>query len=82
MPSHSQLQQKEQLYRNQQNQRFNASHKAYIQLLQCVDTVWLPKFQQNVTILSEVVLRSYMIQTSTERVRKNQEAFNKDVLTT
>ena len=55
IPPCLELQQKEQLYRDQQKQRFDTRHKAYcLQPPQQDDTVWVPEFQQNATVLSEV----------------------------
>ena len=44
--------------------RFYPSH-----LPHCGDTLYVPEFYCNVTVLSEVAPRSHMIQTSTERIK-------------
>ena len=54
-------------------QRFDTRHRAYhLQPLQQGDIVWIPEFQQNATVLSEVAPHSYIIQTPTGRVRRNR----------
>ena len=61
---------KNNFHRDQQKQRFNACHKVYpSHLPHCGDTLYVPEFHYNVTVLSEVAPRSHMIQTSTERVK-------------
>ena len=73
VPCRSQLQYKEQLYREEQKRRFN-THPRIRELppLQQGDAVWIPEFQRNATVLSQVAPRSYTVQTPTGRVRRNR----------
>ena len=66
VPCRSQLQYKEQLYREEQKRRFN-THPRTRELppLQQGDAVWIPEFQRNATVL-------YQVATPTGRVRRNR----------
>ena len=69
----SQLQVKEQNYRDGQQQRFNTCHKTYkLEPLQQGDTVWVPEFHKNATVRSEDAPQSYIIQTPTGKVRRKR----------
>ena len=73
VPCCSQLQYKEQLYREEQKRRFNTRHRTRkLPPLQQGDAVWIPQFQRNATVLSQVAPRSYTVQTPTGRVRRNR----------
>ena len=73
LPNRSLLQSKEQNYQDNQQQRFNTRHKTYeLEPLWQGDTVLVPEFQKNGTVLSEVAPWSYMIQTPTGKVRRNR----------
>ena len=73
VPCRSQLQYKEQLYREEQKRRFNTRHRTCeLPPLQQGDAVCIPEFQRNATVLSQVAPRSYTVQTPTGRVRRNR----------
>ena len=59
LPNRFQLQVKEQNYQDDQQERFNTHHKTYqLEPLRQGDTVWVPEFQKNAIIFSEVAPRS------------------------
>ena len=74
LPPHSEIFQKEQLYRSKQQQNFNKRHRArQLNPLQTGDQVWIPEFQQQATVVREVAPRSYVVQTPRGRMRRNRQ---------
>ena len=74
LPPHSEILQKEQLYRSKQQKNFNNRHRArQLKALQTGDQVWIPEFQQQATVLREVAPRSYLVQTPRGRMRRNRQ---------
>ena len=74
LPPHSEILQKEQLYRSKQQKNFNKRHRArQLKALQTGNQVWIPEFQQQATILREVAPRSYLVQTPRGRMRRNRQ---------
>ena len=74
LPPHPEIFHKEQLSRSKQQKNFNKRHRAHLlKPLKTGDHVWIPEFHQQTTVLQEVAPRSYMLQTSRGKIRRNRQ---------